>query len=246
MIYISQPHQTIASEQYRILRLLGLQVPKTRTPSRDINLNLRAMALNEFIAGFVPNGGGTYGVFVIQEDTNSGINNNCFNVPVTGGNNDSVASLVSAANADVAIFILTNFGVAPASITWMTNPSSGAKTYNFPSLAVNTARQPSMSYDTFISASVPITATLSLTTGQQGTVTLQYADDSAFTTNVVSVQPSSNGNTGTLAIGLGLGQIVSATVSGIIPAGKYYRLLTTNVTGTPTYGTPIIEEVVGV
>lgn len=118
-----------------------------------------------------------------------------------------------------------------------------ARVFSNPSLAVNTARQASTKRDALVTASVDITASLSLTTGQRGTVALQYADDSAFTTNVKTVQSSTNGNTGTLAIGLNLGQIVSATVTGVVPASKYYRLLTTNNTGTPTYGTPAIQEV---
>lgn len=118
-----------------------------------------------------------------------------------------------------------------------------SRSFSNPSLAINTARQASTTRDAFVSASVDVTASLSLTTGQKGTVTLQYADDSGFTTNVKTVQPMSNGNTGTLAIGLALGQMVTATVSGIVPAAKYYRLLTTNNTGTPTYGTPAIQEV---
>lgn len=117
--------------------------------------------------------------------------------------------------------------------------------YSFsnPSLAVNTSRQASTTRAAMVSASVDITASLSLITGQSGKVELKYADDSAFTTNVKLVQPSTNGNTGTLTIGLALGQTVTAAVSGIIPAGKYYRLVTTNVTGTPTFGTPAIQEV---
>lgn len=118
-----------------------------------------------------------------------------------------------------------------------------SRSFSNPSLAVNTARQASTTRDTFVSATVDITASLSLTTGQKGTVTLQYADDSGFTTNLKTAQGSSNGNTGTLAIGLNLGQVVSAAVSGIIPAGKYYRLLTAQNTGTPTFGTPAIQEV---
>jgi hypothetical protein len=118
-----------------------------------------------------------------------------------------------------------------------------ARTFSNPSLAVNTARQASSSRDAFVSASVDITASLSLTSGQKGTVTLQYADDSGFTTNVKTAQASSNGNTGSLTIGLNLGQVVTAAVSGIIPATKYYRLATAQNTGTPTFGTPSIQEV---
>lgn len=115
--------------------------------------------------------------------------------------------------------------------------------FNYPTLAVNTARQASATRSATVSASVDVTASLSLVTGQTGKVALQYANDSAFTSGVTTVQQGTNGNTGSLAIGLNLGQTVTATVTGDIPAGKYYRLQTTNVTGTPTYGTPVIQEV---
>lgn len=117
------------------------------------------------------------------------------------------------------------------------------RSFTNPSLAINTSRQPSTTRDTLVTASVDITASLNLSGGTSGKVELKYADDSAFTTNVKTVQGSANGNTGTLTIGLGITQLCTATVTGIVPAGKYYRLVTTNVTGTPTYGTPQIQEV---
>lgn len=120
--------------------------------------------------------------------------------------------------------------------------SMRALTISSPSLAVNTARQASSSRWAFVSASVVVSATLSLLVGQEGVVTLEYADDSAFTTNVTTAQPSTSGNTAAVNISVTLTQKATATVCGFIPAGKYYRVKTTNVTGTPTYGTPSIQE----
>lgn len=110
-------------------------------------------------------------------------------------------------------------------------------------LAVNTARQASTTQDADVIGSVDITTTLSLTGGTAGKVSLQYADNNTFTTNLVTVSEGTTSNTGTLTIGLALSQIGTAIVKGIIPANKYYRLSTTNVTGTPTYGTPLVQEV---
>lgn len=118
-----------------------------------------------------------------------------------------------------------------------------ARSFSNPSLAVNTSRQASATRDAMVNASVDITSTISLTTGQTGKVSLQYADNTGFSTNVVTVQTATNGNTGSLTIGLNLSQVYTAALTGIVPAGKYYRLVTTNVTGTPTYGTPAIQEV---
>lgn len=122
-------------------------------------------------------------------------------------------------------------------------PTLNNRSFSNPSLAINTSRQASTSQDAQVSASVDITTTLSLSGGTAGKVALQYADNTDFTTNVVTVQSFTNSNTGTLTLGLNTSQIGTASLTGIIPVGKYYRLVTTNVTGTSTYGTPVIQEV---
>ena len=134
-------------------------------------------------------------------------------------------------------------GVAGA--TGATGPTGAApsKTFTNPTRSLNTAFQISTTSDAFVSYSVDIGATLSLTTGQTGTVTLQYADNSAMSTNLVTVQSSANGNTGTLTVGLGLTQTATATLTGYIPAGKYVKIVTANTTGTPTFTFRLAQEV---
>lgn len=122
-------------------------------------------------------------------------------------------------------------------------PSVVSRTFNNPSRAVNTAFQISTTQDAAVSYSVDITTSVSLSGGASGTVFLEYADNSGFTTNVKSVSQYTNANTGTLVIGLTLNQIGTAALSGLVPAGKYVRLRTNNNTGTPTYGTPACQEV---
>lgn len=118
-----------------------------------------------------------------------------------------------------------------------------SRTFNIPTRSLNTAFQISSTRDAFVSYTVDISCTMSLTSGQTGTVTLQYADDSGFTTNVKTVQSAANGNTGTLTIGLALTQTGTAGLSGLIPAGKYVKLVTTNTTGTPTFTYRSAQEV---
>lgn len=101
--------------------------------------------------------------------------------------------------------------------------------------ALNTAFRPSVTRNTIVNYSVDITTSVSLSGGAVGTVFLEYADDSAFTTNVVEMCRFVNGNTGTLVIGLTLDQTVTAPLGGYVPAGKYVRLRTANITGTPTF-----------
>lgn len=86
-----------------------------------------------------------------------------------------------------------------------------------------------------VNYSIDVATTLSLTTGQTGTVFLEYADNSGFTTNVVEVGRFVNGNGGSLTIGLNLSQTVTGNVGGMIPANKYARIRTANTTGTPTF-----------
>lgn len=122
-------------------------------------------------------------------------------------------------------------------------PAIGSRTFNNPTRSLNTAFQISSSQDASVSYSVDISASLSLSGGQTGTVTLQYADDSGFTTNVKTVTQASNGNSGTLTIGLGLTQLGTAALSGMIPASKYVKIVTANTSGTPTFTYRNAQEV---
>lgn len=116
-----------------------------------------------------------------------------------------------------------------------TIPTIPTRSFTSPTRPLNTAFQISTTQDAIVSYSVDISASLSLLAGATGTVYLRYADDSAHTTNVVEVCRTANGNTGTLTLGLGLTQTNTGTISGVIPTGKYAKLVTENTTGTPTF-----------
>lgn len=193
--------------------------------------------------------------FVITNSTNSQVQYDyLLNSPSLGAVNLSTIvalpatpeQIIAKIRSDVVAAVLSNWSttVTPTDV-YMDMPGLGvsSKAFSNPSLAINTSRQPSTTRDVMVNASVDITTTLSLSGGTAGKVELKYADDSGFTTNVKTTQSFTNSNTGTLTLGLNTSQIGTAAVSGIIPAGKYYRLVTTNVTGTPTYGTPAIQEV---
>lgn len=94
---------------------------------------------------------------------------------------------------------------------------------------LNTAYQLSTTQDTHVAYEVDIAITSLLAT-TQGTVFLDYADNSTFTTNLVTI------SSGTSAIGgvLSITNTGTVTLSGIIPAGKYMRIRTANTAGTPT------------
>lgn len=120
---------------------------------------------------------------------------------------------------------------------------SPSRVFNYPTRTLNAVFQASTTRDAAVSYSVDIAATLSLVTGQTGTVVLEYADDSGITTNVKTVQSAINANTGTLTIGLGLTQTVTATLTGTIPASKWVRIRTVNTVGTPTFTYRTAQEV---
>lgn len=124
-----------------------------------------------------------------------------------------------------------DFGAKTIGITF----PSASRSYAYPTRTLNSGYQISTTRDAAVSYTVDIAATLSLTSGQAGSVVLEYADDSGFTTNVKTVCQTVNGNTGTLTIGLNLTQTASGTLSGIIPANKYVRIRTVNTTGSPSF-----------
>lgn len=123
------------------------------------------------------------------------------------------------------------------------NPTTPTKVFANPTRSLNTSFQISTTRDALVSYAVDVSAALSLTGGATGTVTLEYADDSGFTTNVVNVTGGTSGNTGTLTLGLGLTSLGTINVSGIIPAGKYVKLVSANTTGSPTITFRSAQEV---
>lgn len=176
---------------------------------------------NTKVSAFVADSGGTYtGSYAVQ---------------IPPGNTDTVATFSAVALAAM-LAELTSEGVpAPNAIVWLFSTDSEAFAFANPTRTLNSAFQISTARAAQVSYAVDIACALSLTTGQSGTVFLEYADDSGFTTNVVSVNQFSNANTGSLTIGLNLTQTLTGTLSGMIPEGKYVRLRTANVTSTPTF-----------
>ena len=112
---------------------------------------------------------------------------------------------------------------------------AAARSQSAQTRTLNSIFQVSSTRDSLVNYSVDIATTLSLTTGQSGTVYLEIASDSGFTTNVQEISRAANGQTGTLTIGLGLNQNVTGSLNGYVPVGYYARLRTQNNTGTPTF-----------
>lgn len=114
-----------------------------------------------------------------------------------------------------------------------------ARSFAQPARSLNASFQISTTRDTFVSYSVNISVTSALIAGQEGRVHLEYADDSGFTTNVVTVASAVNATSGVL----NLTNIGAGNVTGWIPVAKYVRIRTENVTGAPTYSLTRVQEV---
>lgn len=201
------------------------------------------MTVTAFYSGYSSDGPTTIaiGTFVVDS-----VNGSFFvEVPLTVGASDTAASVAAGVPSAVDAYWYTATGLHVDVGIWLFNPNgvSTPKSFSNPSRALGTAFQPSTAEDTFGSYSVTIAATLSLSGGQLGSVILEYADDSAFTTNVKTVAQATNGNTGTLTLGLNTVQTYGANVSGIIPMSKWVRLRVSNVTGTPTTSFVNAQEV---
>ncbi len=80
--------------------------------------------------------------------------------------------------------------------------------------------------------SAQVSASLSLTGGQGGTITLQTSPTGSVWSDKGSIVGS---NTGALTIGLSTVQITGGQVCTMLPPTYYYRMATTNNTGTPTF-----------
>lgn len=83
-----------------------------------------------------------------------------------------------------------------------------------------------------VRVSAEITCALSLSGGQDGMITLQISPDASTWTTASRLRGS---NTGTLTIGLATTQITGGQLSAIVPPNYYWKVITTNNTGTPTY-----------
>lgn len=118
-----------------------------------------------------------------------------------------------------------------------------ARSQSSSSRSLNIIFQVSATRWSLVRYSVDISTTVSLSGSQVGQVVLEMATNAAFTTGVQTIQQFSNGNSGTLVIGLVLTQLNTACLSGDIPAGNYVRLRTVNLTGTPTFTYQAGQEV---
>jgi len=103
------------------------------------------------------------------------------------------------------------------------------------SRSLNSVFQVSTTRDALVNYSVDVATAATLLGGQVGTVYLEVATNSGFTTGVQELARFVNGNSVSLAIAITLNQNVTGTMTGYVPANYFVRLRTENTTGTPTF-----------
>ena len=106
-----------------------------------------------------------------------------------------------------------------------------ARSFTYPTRALNTAFQVSTTQDAHVTYTVDISVTSLLLAGSSGRVYLEYADNAAMTTNLVTVNESPNSVGGVLNIT----NVGPGNIQGWIPAGKYVRIRTAAISGSPTF-----------
>ncbi len=94
--------------------------------------------------------------------------------------------------------------------------------------ALNTAYQPSLGQPTLVVFSPTITANLTLTTGQTGTIDFQTSPDNVTYTSQSTVV---NGSTGTLVIGLNTNNAQGSNLIATVPPGYWFKFVSS---GTAT------------
>ena len=110
-----------------------------------------------------------------------------------------------------------------------------APTQTTESRALNTAFQIDATKYGFVFYSVDIEATSTLTTQEKGTVYLKIASDEEFTEDVQTLASCTNGNDGTLVLGLTSIQTITANLVGFIPPGYWVKIETEDNEGTPVF-----------
>lgn len=113
--------------------------------------------------------------------------------------------------------------------------SASSRTFNYPSRALASCFQISSSNDADFHYAVTVSANLSLTGGDVGTVVATSYTNSGCTTGAQVLATKQNGNTGTLTIGIATVQAVTVGLDGTLPAGKWMKITTAQTTGTPTF-----------
>lgn len=239
----------------------GTVSPYFRTTDTDRTTRLIKTVMRAIVEGFDSGAPGNIFVRVSYLNGTTFVITNASSLSLSGidDRDELIAAAVSAINAyatsqsyNLSEGIHWPFTI-PADITALLNSLSTVATtgsYNdltdkptipspysisTASRSLDSAFQISSARNALVSYSVDIATSITLVAGEVGTIFLEFANESGFTTGVTEVARFVNGQMGTLTIGLALDQTATGVLTGVIPAGKYVRIRTENTTGTPTF-----------
>jgi len=117
-----------------------------------------------------------------------------------------------------------------------------SRSFTDPARSLNAAFQISASRDAWVSYSVQITLNAAALSQQNGSIYLEYADDSGFTTNIVQVALVTRQRS-IAATALAETDATELGLAGMIPAAKYARLRTSVGLGSPAFAFGLAQEV---
>lgn len=193
-------------------------------------------------------GDGTLGTYSTGSGTvtSVGLSSTDFTVsgsPVTSSGNITANLNASGVSAGTYNIVTVNTkGIVTSAANRTVNNAPGRSIVTTAAAAngwqVSATRQADVRY------SVTIGTTVSLAGNSSGYVVLEVAPTNSTTaSDWVEVARITNGQSGTLVVGLTLNQVGGAPLVGTVPAGHYVRQRSVNVSGTPTYTTNGQQEV---
>lgn len=122
-------------------------------------------------------------------------------------------------------------------------PVTPARSFSYPTRALNTCFQVSATRDARVSYSVDITVSVTLGGTPRGYAYLRTYTDSACTAGQQTVVSGSSGMPSTLAVVVGLQNLGTISLPATIPAGLWARIETVNDSGAPVFAARQGQEV---
>lgn len=189
--------------------------------------------------GFIKTSGGAGTLSIDTSTYLTGNQSITFSGDATGSGTTSAAlTLATVATPGTYSGVTVNAkGLTTAGTTRSFNQSPGRAIVSVAAAAngfqVSSTRDASVNYSVSVTAAVQI----GVVTSVEGYVSFQIcATNSSTAADWLEVGRSTNGLTIGLALALSLTQKTGGQIGGIVPAGYYARMLSVNVSGTPTYG----------
>lgn len=183
--------------------------------------------------GRIDGGTGTFQVFILGSGLS--YDSPTSTITVAGVSQSSITGLSTAlaGKLDMPAGTIADYVRGDGSLA--TLPTAGSRAFNSPSRALNSCFQIDAAKDADFHYKVDVTAALNLTSGAQGNITATSYTNSSCTTGAAIEDDGTSAQTGSLVIGLGVSQTISVPLNGTLGGGKWMKITTANIIGTPTF-----------